>query len=224
MSTDLSCTTLPEPEQIIKRFRRGDTRDDGKMFWAYKKGYGSKELWFTPEKFFEERARTNQYERFRIKSPEALERALRRNRAWKAANVQRSTRRANARRKERRQTDPAFALASRFRVNLHLCLNRRNLTKRSKCSAILGITWREFREYIESQFSPGMSWDNRSEWHIDHIVPLAVGKTEQDVIDLNHYTNLRPLWKNHNLEKSDTLPPASDFPPHLRRFLPEFEA
>jgi hypothetical protein len=30
-------------------------------------------------------------------------------------------------------------------------------------------------------------------WDIDHIVPVSSAKTEEDVIKLNHYTNLRPL-------------------------------
>jgi hypothetical protein len=30
-------------------------------------------------------------------------------------------------------------------------------------------------------------------WHIDHIVPIAFGTTEEIYL-LNHYTNLRPLW------------------------------
>jgi hypothetical protein len=31
-------------------------------------------------------------------------------------------------------------------------------------------------------------------WHIDHIVPIAFGTTEEEIYLLNHYTNLRPLW------------------------------
>jgi hypothetical protein len=47
-----------------------------------------------------------------------------------------------------------------------------------------------------------MSWENRAEWHIDHIVPLATAKCEEDVIKLNHFTNLRPLWAADNLKKN----------------------
>lgn len=48
-----------------------------------------------------------------------------------------------------------------------------------------------------------MSWENRHLWHIDHIVPLATAKTEQDVIALNHVSNLRPMWSKENLSKGD---------------------
>jgi hypothetical protein len=66
-----------------------------------------------------------------------------------------------------------------------------------------------------------MTWDNRGQWHIDHIVPLALAKNEQDVIDLSHYSNLRPMWGADNIRKSDTLPGREQAPPQLWRFLPE---
>jgi len=51
-----------------------------------------------------------------------------------------------------------------------------------------------------------MSWENRGKWHIDHIVPVSSAKTEQDIIKLNHYTNLRPMWASDNIKKSNKMP------------------
>ena len=50
-----------------------------------------------------------------------------------------------------------------------------------------------------------MNWDNRSEWHIDHIVPLSSANTEEELIRLCHYTNLQPLWAEDNLKKGGKL-------------------
>jgi hypothetical protein len=50
-----------------------------------------------------------------------------------------------------------------------------------------------------------MNWENRDQWHVDHIVPLATAKNEQDVIALNHFSNLRPLWAKENLQKGSKL-------------------
>ena len=51
-----------------------------------------------------------------------------------------------------------------------------------------------------------MSWNNKGlyngefnfGWDIDHIIPLSSGKTEEDIIKLNHYTNLQPLCSRIN--------------------------
>lgn len=72
----------------------------------------------------------------------------------------------------------------------------------------LGCSIPEFIKYFESLFQPGMSWDNRGEWHIDHIKPLsAFDLTDRNqVIEACHYTNLQPLWAKDNLSKGDKLP------------------
>ena len=48
-----------------------------------------------------------------------------------------------------------------------------------------------------------MRWDNHGEWHMDHIKPISLAKTENEILELNHYTNFQPLWANENLSKSN---------------------
>jgi hypothetical protein len=48
-----------------------------------------------------------------------------------------------------------------------------------------------------------MSWDNKHLWHIDHIIPLSSAKTEDELKQLCHYTNLQPLWAADNIKKSN---------------------
>ena len=52
-----------------------------------------------------------------------------------------------------------------------------------------------------------MNWENRASktvsgsntsWDVDHIVPLSTAKNKNDIIRLNHYTNLRPLCAYNN--------------------------
>ena len=62
-----------------------------------------------------------------------------------------------------------------------------------------------------------MTWNNRGNWNgipteintawdLDHIIPLSTAKTEEDVIRLNHYTNLQPLCSYTNrYNKKDNL-------------------
>ena len=58
-------------------------------------------------------------------------------------------------------------------------------------------------DHLESQFKDGMSWENRSEWHIDHIKPIKAFLDEgvTDVSEMNDIKNLQPLWAKDNLSK-----------------------
>ena len=50
-----------------------------------------------------------------------------------------------------------------------------------------------------------MNWDNHGEWHYDHIIPLASADNYDDLVRLNHYTNLQPLWAEDNLKKGSKI-------------------
>lgn len=78
--------------------------------------------------------------------------------------------------------------------------------KTVKTVEILGCSFEEFKEHLESKFETWMSWENYGKyngelnygWDIDHIIPLCSAKKEVDVINLNHYTNLQPLCSKIN--------------------------
>ncbi len=58
--------------------------------------------------------------------------------------------------------------------------------------------------WLEKQFKSGMTWENRSLWHIDHKRPVSsfdLTKPEEQKLCF-HYTNLQPLWAVENLRKS----------------------
>lgn len=76
--------------------------------------------------------------------------------------------------------------------------------KSSKSLKYVGCTPEQLKQYIESKFKPGMSWDNHGVygWHLDHIKPISKFSTN-NVFEANHYTNLQPLWAKENLSKHD---------------------
>lgn len=105
-------------------------------------------------------------------------------------------------RKQRMQNDVLFAVKQRIRGLIRESLKRKGHRKQSQTVDILGCSIDLFKQHIERQFSNGMNWDNRGEWEIDHITPMATAKTADEAIKLNHFTNLRPLWREANRSKS----------------------
>jgi hypothetical protein len=107
---------------------------------------------------------------------------------------------------KKRKEDPLYWLRSNIRSSISTMLNRKGYTKNSKTIEILGCSFEEFFLYLESKFEPWMNWDNRGlyngtpnyGWDIDHIIPISSGLTEEDIIKLNHYTNLQPLCSYYN--------------------------
>lgn len=71
----------------------------------------------------------------------------------------------------------------------------------------IGYTQQEFIEHIESLFEEGMTWCKRSEWHIDHIIPLSwwLNNGIDDVSIINALVNLQPLWAKDNFNKGSSL-------------------
>jgi hypothetical protein len=68
----------------------------------------------------------------------------------------------------------------------------------------LGCSIPELKQYLESKFQPGMSWENHGkEWHIDHIRSLVNFDltNKKQLLEACHWTNLQPLWWIDNLKK-----------------------
>lgn len=118
----------------------------------------------------------------------------------------------NARERERKLTDPLYKLTCRIRSNIHSYIKRTGAKKTCSSSELLGCTHEEFKEYFESKFTEGMSWDifcNSDSIHIDHIIPVDAFdlSIESELRKCYHYSNLQPLWKVDNLTKSNRITP-----------------
>lgn len=106
--------------------------------------------------------------------------------------------------KTKNATDKSFNLATRLRVKLNGVFYGKY--KDYTTLKHFGCTVKQLLNHIESQFKPGMSWDNRSHkgWHIDHIIPIC----SFDLTDESqckrcwHYTNFRPVWAHENHSKN----------------------
>jgi hypothetical protein len=98
---------------------------------------------------------------------------------------------------------PQNMVAMRLRNRINTALTRGAHTRAGRTNELLGCSYQEFARHLESQFEPGMSWENRHQWHIDHIRPCA----SFDLTDPEqqrrcfHWSNMQPLWAEDNLRK-----------------------
>lgn len=100
-----------------------------------------------------------------------------------------------------RRKNPINKLKLDIRCLIKNTFLKKHFKKNTKTEKILGCSLDFFIEYLQSKFQEGMTLENHGLWHIDHIKPIALATTEEEVIELNHYTNLQPLWAIDNLKK-----------------------
>lgn len=121
----------------------------------------------------------------------------------------------NENHRRRYKNDVLYKIKFMLRNMLYKSIVRNGYEKNSKTTEIIGCSFEEFKVYIESKFEPWMNWENyglyngklNHGWDIDHIKPLYSVKTEEDLIKLNHYTNLQPLCSkvNRDIKRLDDL-------------------
>ena len=72
---------------------------------------------------------------------------------------------------------------------------------------LAGCTRGFLRQWIERKFEKGMSWNDRTTWQIDHIIPVAKFdlSTREGRAKCFHYTNLQPLWNDDNHRKGASI-------------------
>jgi hypothetical protein len=180
-----ACERLRARPKVKTAHRRGDIHPEtGLVFMGRQAGSLGGLYWATPEQYGKSKAQAHAHRN----TPEYRKRAR--------EYVQ-----------KRHATEPMFALKARVRQRLakavgSICAGK----KPGRSLGMVGCTWEELMAHIEKRFKPGMAWENRALWHVDHIIPLASAETEEELLRLCHYTNLQPLWAEENLKKSDRLP------------------
>lgn len=102
------------------------------------------------------------------------------------------------------RNDMSYVVFNRLKRGVQRCFNNKHVST-DGWFVLLGYTTEDLKRHIEKQFTYGMDWDNRHEWHIDHIKPLC----SYDIKSINDIEfkecfgldNLRPVWAHHNRVK-----------------------
>ena len=106
----------------------------------------------------------------------------------------------------RLKNDPKFKLNLNIRNLIKKSIKSIGLKKNTKTEIILGCSFLEFKNHLESKFESWMTWDNYGlyngepnyGWDIDHILPTSSAINEEEIIKLNHYSNLQPMCSYYN--------------------------
>jgi hypothetical protein len=109
--------------------------------------------------------------------------------------------------KERKAADPLFKFKCQVRTMIHLAVKRKSFKKNTKSFSIIGMAAEDFMLYLEQTFVNvyGRTRNSDDVVHIDHKIPMATAKTEEDMIRLCHYSNLQYLLASDNLKKNSKL-------------------
>ena len=149
---------------------------------------------------------------WRDKNPDKI---LAANRAWRKANREKVNTYAKEREANLRKIDPKFKLNGNIKAAINKALKGAKAGRHWE--TLVGYTIDELKRHIEMQFVDGMRWYNMGKWHIDHITPISAFNFEtpdhEDFKRCWALKNLRPLWAEDNLRKSNKL--TKHFQPSL---------
>jgi hypothetical protein len=108
--------------------------------------------------------------------------------------------------KERMERDCIFKFRIRASQLVGKAFRSKGYGKKSKTRQLIGIDYDLFFEHLKSTAVRNYGFYCKSKkYHIDHIIPTCTAKTETDVINLQHYTNLQLLYPEDNMKKGGKL-------------------
>ena len=106
-----------------------------------------------------------------------------------------------------RKERPIYRIISNLSIRINRELKRVAVIKTFKHTEILGCSVSDFEKYLLEKMEDRMTFENYGDWEIDHIIPFShfdFNKLD-DIIKCCHYTNLQPLWKTENRQKSNKI-------------------
>lgn len=89
-------------------------------------------------------------------------------------NRQKINKKQRQRQKLRMKNDPMFRAKKLVVDNIRKSLKKAGFKKENhNTNKILGCSYKVFYDFIQSKFQQGMSWNNKLEWHYDHVVAIS---------------------------------------------------
>jgi hypothetical protein len=124
------------------------------------------------------------------------------NLAYRDKNRQKLNQRQVEYERNRVKYDTFFKLKIDLRHCIASGLRRHGYTKRSKTYQLLGADFATVQAHLIATAVRNYGhYDPNAEYHIDHVIPNASADNEEELIKLQHYTNLQLLYPIDNLKK-----------------------
>lgn len=173
----------------------------------YKKNYDTKnidkKIEYNKKYKIENKEQVKEYEKSRYKKNKI--KISEYSKAYKEKNKERDRAKNNETKRKykanRIKKDHLYKFSINIRSLISGSFKKKGYSKKTQSFKILGCSYEEFKNYIESLWKPWMNWSNYGKyngtlnygWDIDHIIKLSSAKSEEDIIKLNHHSNLQPL-------------------------------
>jgi hypothetical protein len=128
------------------------------------------------------------------------------NKKYYISNKEKRKKSRNLYIKKLKLNNSLYRLTVNIRSMVCNTIRRNGYKKTTKTYDIIGCSFIEFKQHIESKFESWMNWGNYGKyngelnygWDIDHIIPLSSAKTEEELLKLFNYTNQQPLCSKIN--------------------------
>lgn len=110
---------------------------------------------------------------------------------------------------ERKAADPVYKLRCQMSTLISQAFTDQVGHRRTgqRTENIIGCSFDELQMHLYRTFESnyGIPYDGSQRVHIDHIIPTSTARTVEEVLTLNHYSNLQLLLAVDNISKSNRL-------------------
>lgn len=197
-----------ENSEKIKQYQKNYTKENSDKIKAYNKKRAKRKSELNRKWFQENSEYRKEYKKkYREQNVEKIKEYTKKYYQENHLKIKQSSK---EQRKKKYNNNPLFRLQVTCRNRICKFLNGGRKNKKTR--EIIGCSWLELKIHLENQFEEKgtfndekMCWGNQGKWHVDHRIPLASGKSAEEIYKLCHWTNLQPLWGIDNLKKGKKL-------------------
>ena len=116
----------------------------------------------------------------------------------------------NATARKKYSENIGIRLLQLYRTRVRLCIKKQYYPKHTSFDyeKLLGCSWDNLVEWLESNMTPNMTWENYgTHWHVDHVTPCASFDfaEEENRRACFNWSNLAPLERIENILKRDKI-------------------